>query len=329
MRYSILLLILINILSCKKVKVVEATNIEGLAFGTSYHITYYESDNENYSDAIDGLFYDVNKSLSTYIPNSAISKINNGDTTIVVDDYFKEVFEKSLHIYHNTNGAFDPTIGILVNAWGFGPEKGLANLDSLKVKQLLELVDFGNITLENDKIVKTDPRIYFDFNAIAKGYAVDIAGRFLESKGIDNYLVEIGGELRSRGVNKTKNKPWKVGIENPNYDGTRSIEKTVELNNETMATSGNYRKFKIDSISGMRYAHIINSKTGYPAKNELLSVSVIANLDCADVDAYATALMTMSLEKAQRFFITQPQLKVFIIYSDGNGEIQTYKTLNF
>ena len=328
-RIILLLVVFFVLSSCKDERTVESVKLEGLAFGTTFHITYFAANGNNFSNSIDSLFHTVNKSLSTYITNSDISRINNGDSTVVVDDYFIEVFKKSSVINKETEGVFDPTIGVLVNAWGFGPEKSLKNLDSAKVKQLLNLVGFNKVKLLKNKIIKANDSIYFDFNAIAKGYAVDVAGRFLEDQNINNYLIEIGGELRSRGQNIIKNKPWKVGIENPNFDGTRSIEKTVELNDEAMATSGNYRKFKIDSITGKKYAHIINSKTGYPAESNLLSVSVIAELDCADVDAYATAIMAMPLEKAKTFLENRIDLKGFIIYSDINGEVKTFSTSNF
>lgn len=323
------LLFLLALLSCKKTDITEPVKIEGLAFGTAYHITYYNDNQKDFTKSIDSLFNLINNSMSTYINTSDISKINAGDTTVVVDDYFKEVFKKSSRIYEETDGSFDPTIGMLVNAWGFGPKKALKQLDTAKVEQLMKLVGFNKVTLENGKIKKLNDSIYFDFNAIAKGFAVDVAGRFLEAKHTENYLIEIGGEIRSRGINLSKNRPWKVGIENPNFDGTRSIEKVVELSNEAMASSGNYRKFKIDTITGEKYAHIINPKTGYPSRNNLLSVSVITNLDCADADAYATALMTMSLKNAKLFLENKNQLKVFIIYSDKNGEIKTFKTSNF
>ena len=142
-------------------------------------------------------------------------------------------------------------------------------------------------------------------------------------------MVEIGGEIRVRGINKSKNTPWKMGIENPNFDGTRSIKKIVELKNESTATSGNYRKFKIDTVTGKKYAHILNAKTGYPAQNNLLSATVIANIDCADVDGYATTLMAMSFKEATSFLAKHPELKGFLIYSDINGDLQTFKTSNF
>ena len=328
-RFTLFFIVVVILGSCNDLKHEKPVKLEGSAFGTSFHITYFDAKQIDFSQPIDSLFSLVNNSLSTYISNSDISKINSGDSTIVVDRFFKEVFEKSLVIYKDTEGVFDPTIGILVNAWGFGPGKSTEGLDSIKIKHLLSLVGFNKVNLQNGKVVKDNDSIYFDFNAIAKGYAVDVAGRFLEMKNITNYLVEIGGELRSKGINKSKNTPWKVGIEHPNYDGSRSFEKIIELNNQSMATSGNYRKFKIDSVTGKKYAHIINSKNGYPAQSNLLSVSIIAEKDCADVDAYATAVMAMPLIKAKNFLESKKELKGFIIYSDDSGAVKTFATSNF
>lgn len=322
-------MVVFGLFSCKKMDEPNPVKLKGQAFGTTFHITYYDDNERDLTKQIDSLFYLINKSLSTYIPTSDISKINKGDTSIIVDKFFTEVFHKSKKIYKETNGIFDPTIDVLVNAWGFGPQKSLDRPDSLKIKELLTLVGFDAVQLINGKIIKSDNSIYIGFNAVAKGYAVDVAGRFLESKNILNYLVEIGGEIRARGKNEKRNAPWKMGIENPNFDGTRSLKKIIELKDEAIATSGNYRKFKIDSISGIKYAHILNTKTGYPAQNNLLSVSVIAKLDCADVDAYATALMAMPLEKAKIFFEKHQELKGFLIYSNDEGNIETFTTSNF
>ena len=319
-------MLILTVFSCKHSDNEKFTKIEGYAFGTSFQIAYI--DHKDYSQQIDSLFHLVNKSLSTYISNSDISKINKGDSTITVDAYFTEVFQKATKIYNETEGVFDPTIGVLVNAWGFGPNKTKINPDILKITELLELVGFNKVELKNGKIRKENDSIYFDFNAIAKGYAVDIAGRFLESKNIENYLVEIGGEIRTRGQ-KNDSTYWKAGIENPNFDGTRSIQKIVELNDVSMATSGSYRKFKTDSITGKKYVHIINPKTGYPTQSNLLSVSIIGNLDCADVDGYATALMAMPLDKAKQFLETHRELKGFLIYSNENENLETYTTENF
>ncbi len=326
LKYAALALMICAFLACNKAEKQALTKLEGHAFGTGFHIIY--DDKNDFTDEVDSLFGLINNSLSTYIPTSDISKINKGNTTIVVDDYFTEVFNKSNKIFKETDGVFDPTIGSLVNAWDFGPEKASQNPDSLRVKQLLERIGFDKVRIENGKVIKADDSIYFDFNAIAKGYAVDVAGRFLESKNIQNYLVEIGGEIRTRGV-KPDNLPWKAGIEDPNFDGTRSIQKIVELKNEAMATSGSYRKFKVDSLTGRKYVHIINPKTGYPTQSSLLSVSIISALDCADVDGYATALMAMPLEKAKEFLENHTELKAYLIYVNNKGGVETFSTKNF
>jgi thiamine biosynthesis lipoprotein len=323
------LLFIIALWSCKQNDQKEFVKLNGYAFGTTFNISFYDTEQRDLTNQIDSLFYLVNRSLSTYLSNSDISKINRGDSNILVDDYFKEVFKKSEKIYAETNGVFDPTIGILVNAWGFGPVRNNVSNDSTSIKELLKLVGFNKVQLNNGKVEKYHDSIYLDFNAIAKGYAVDIAGRFLEQQQIKDYLVEIGGEIRTRGRNSGKNAPWKIGIENPNFDGSRSIQKVIELKDESMATSGNYRKFTIDSITGKKYVHIINTKTGYPSKSNLLSVSVIGKLDCADVDGYATALMAMTLEEATLFLENHNELKSFIIYSDRENNLQTFTTSNF
>jgi len=328
-RNAILFLLVLNFISCKKDIDQHPIKLNGFAFGTTFKITYFSEEDQEFSKEMDSLFHLLNKSLSTYITTSDISKINQGDSSITVDSYFEEVYKKSLRIYNETNGIFDPTIGILVNAWGFGPKKIDTLPNAAKVNELLNLVGFDKIELKDGRIIKKHDSIFFDFNAIAKGYAVDIASRYLESKNITDYLVEIGGEIRSRGINKRKNAPWEMGIENPNFDGSRSINKIVNLNNASTATSGSYRKFKLDTVTGKKYAHILNAKTGYPVQNSLLSATVIAKLDCADVDGYATALMAMSFEDAISFLAKHPELKGFLIYSDVNGTLESYSTSNF
>ena len=316
------------LLSCKEHKNDRFLKLEGHALGTTFHLTFEDLNNSILEHQIDSIIHRVNKSMSTYLPNSDISKINQGDTTIIVDKMFQEVFNKSIKIYNETNGAFDPTIGILVNAWGFGPDKMIENLDSSHVVNMLDFVGLDKVKLKKDRIYKKYNNMYIDFNAIAKGYAVDVIGRFLESKNIKNYLVEIGGEIRAQGVNQN-NKPWRVAIEKPNFDGSRSFQTTIDLKNESIATSGNYRKYKIDSKTGKKYAHTIDTKTGFPSKSNLLSASVIAEMDCADVDAYATALMAMGFKKSKQFLVKHSNLKGLLIYSDDKGEIKTYESKNF
>jgi thiamine biosynthesis lipoprotein len=183
------------------------------------------------------------------------------------------------------------------------------------------------VRIEDGKVKKLYPEIYFDFIAIGKGYLVDVVGRLFETYNIKNYMVEIGGEIRARGVNE-KNIPWRIAIENPNFDGSRSFATTIQLHDESMATSGNYRKFRITE-DGKKYVHTINTKTGYASESNLLSASVISKSDCADVDGYATAFMAMGLEKTTKFLKTHLDLKVFLIYVDEKGEMQTFKSDNF
>lgn len=327
MKIPPLFFLIILFISCNESVKKPYQKLEGLALGTIFHITYDPSKYELSENEIDSLLHLVNKSMSTYIPNSDISKINLGDTTIVVDDLFVEVFNKSDRIYRETDGYFDPTIGIIVNAWGFGPKSQLEPTDSAQIKTLLTYVGLKNVKIEKGIVQKKFMESYLDFNAIAKGFAVDVIGRYMESQNIKNYLVEIGGEIRARGLNSSRN-AWTIAIEEPNYDGSRSFQSIISLSNESIATSGNYRKFKIDSLTGEKYAHTMDTKTGFPSKSNLLSASVISEKDCADVDAYATALMSMGLEKSKAFLKKHSELKAFLIFSSEDGKIKTFATKN-
>ncbi len=318
MKKSLILLIgVIAFFSCQK----EPKNIKlsGPVFGTAYNIQYYSEDDTNYKKQFDSLFSVINESMSTYIPDSKISKINRGEA-VDIDDHFIRVFETSKAVYRTTQGVFDPTIGAVVNAWDFGPEGKITNIDSTAIDSLMKTVGFNRMGLKNNKIVKRG-QSYLDFNAIAKGYAVDVIGEFLESKNSQDYLVEIGGEIRARGINLEKKSEWKVGIDDPNFDGEQSYSKVISLKDESMATSGTYRKFKIDD-NGNRYAHIIDTKTGYPSKTNILSVSVIAE-DCMTADAYATAFQAMGIERVSSFLERHPELKVYFIYEDKNKSLKT------
>ncbi|MBU3822030.1 FAD:protein FMN transferase [Flavobacteriaceae bacterium XHP0103] len=295
------------------------TKLSGSIFGTFYEVTYHSKTDEDFQKSIDSLFYIINKSMSTYQTNSDISKLNRNEP-VEVDQHFRTVFKASKLIHKETNGIFDPTIGAVVNAWDFGPEGRIINLDSLKIDSLMLSVGLNKVKLIDNKITKPQ-HTFLDFNAIAKGYAVDIVGEFLESKNIENYLVNIGGELTTKGINIEKQSGWKVGIEHPNFDGSQSFEKVIELKNESMATSGTYRKFKIDT-EGKRYAHIIDAKTGYPSKTNLLSISVIAE-NCMIADAYATAFQAMGIEKIKALLAEHPELKVFLIFENDQKEFET------
>lgn len=312
----IILFLLIVCVSCKK-DTFKNTELSGAVFGTSYSIIY--DSKINYQAQIDSLFYVLNKSMSTYQVNSDISKLNRNESDIV-DLHFITVFKASKNIYKNTNEAFDPTIGAVVNAWDFGPEGRIVNLDSLQIENLMTSVGLNKVSIVNRRVNKPKST-FLDFNAIAKGYGVDVVGRYLESQNIKNYLINIGGEIRARGENMSSKKLWKVGVEDPNFDGSQSINKIVFLKNESMATSGTYRKFKVDE-NGNRYAHIIDTKSGYPSKTNLLSISVIAD-NCMIADAYATAFKAMGIDKIKAFLKAHPELKVFLIFENDNKELDS------
>ena len=217
-------------------------------------------------------------------------------------------------------GQFDPTIGAVVNAWDFGPEGKIESLDSLKIHELMLSVGLDKVRLNNGRISKPLPT-RLDFNAIAKGYGVDVIGQFLESQNIQNYLIEIGGEIRASGFNSSKKAAWKVGIQHPDLSGDQPYINTLVLQNESMATSGTYRKFKIDS-NGNRYTHIIDTKTGYPSRTNILSVSVVTS-DCMTADAYATALQAMGVNGVRLFLKKYPELKVLIVFVTDANKLQT------
>ncbi|WP_242009245.1 FAD:protein FMN transferase [Robertkochia solimangrovi] len=306
-------------------------NEQGYALGTTYNIKYeVDNDSINLKQDIEDVFYLVNRSMSTYLPTSDISKVNRGDTTVVVDEYFKEVYLKAKEVWRNSNGRFDPTVGALVNAWGFGPEKAVNHMDSTKVDSILEFTGFDKIFLsEDDHIVKSNPKVYLDFNALAKGYTIDLIGRMFDSKGVKNYLIELGGEILSKGTNTQRVKEWVVAIDSPEQeDEKRVLISKVKLHNKAMATSGNYRKFRVDKESGDMYVHTIDPISGYPQKSNVLSVSVIANT-CMEADAYATALMVMPLDKAKALLKTQTQLEAYIISADKDGDLNEYRTSGF
>ncbi len=323
MKKILILSFLAILISCKQNKY---KHIKGTAFGTDLNVKLQTSDNRNWKKSIDSLVEIVNNSLSTYRNNSIISKINQGDNAVLLDSQFIEVYQKAKRIYNETDGVFDPTIGVLVNAWDFGPEKKIKNLDSTMVKRLMEEVGYDKISLKNNHLIKQNPKTYVDFNAIAKGYGIDVIGRFIEKQGVKNYMVEIGGEVRARGKNKS-GKYWRIGIENPNFDGSRSYNKIISLKNESIATSGTYRKYKIDE-NGKRYAHILNTKTGYPSKSNVLSASIIGAMDCADVDGYATTFIAFGLDKCKSFLKKHPELKAVIIYVDKDGKLQIFESEN-
>lgn len=294
--------------------------LTGNTMGTTYRVVYLDEQERNFQSALDSILQGFNQSLSTYIQDSEISRFNRNDTLTFALPYFLPVLEESKKVFAVTSGSFDPTVGPLVNLWGFGPG-GPQLKDSVNISSLLRLVDFNAIVFDSLSVRKLRPGMYLDFSAIAKGYGVDVLGDFLEKKGITDFLVEIGGELVARGTNE-KGEIWKVGINKPEELGRADeLYSIVALNNQGMATSGNYRNYyELDSI---KVSHTINPATGRPVSHGLLSATVIAQ-NCMRADALATALMVMGTEKAIALQQELGDFEVFLIYNNPGGELVFY-----
>ena len=291
----------------------------GYIFGTSYNITYQCAD--DHKKDIEKVLADVDASLSPFNDTSIITHVNRNEE-VVLDDFFLDVFRLAQKINEDTEGAFDITVAPLVNAWGFGFKNGV-NPDEKVIDSLRQVVGLHKVRLEGDKIVKTDPRVMLDCSAIAKGYGVDVVANLLRKFGIKNFMVEIGGEVVTSGVNRER-MPWRIGVTKPTDDSlsiNNELQTVINVTDKAMATSGNYRNFYYKG--GRKYAHTIDPKTGYPVQHSILSATVITN-DCATADAYATSFMVMGLEKSKKVLERHPEMMVYFIYSDEKGLNQVW-----
>lgn len=321
--YFLLLFFLISLVSCDNAP--KPQIYSGNALGTSFSIQFFADQDLQLSASIDSTFTVLNASLSTYLPNSDISRINRGDTTVIVDQQFKDNFLVAKKIFKETDAYFDPSAGILVNAYGFGPIKYNLDISNPSViDSLMQFVGFDKVHLTSSNKIELMPGSFLDFNAIAKGYAVDRLAVLLEVNGVHDYLVEVGGELVGKGLNLSNNSKWRVGIDDPKENTIeRTFSSIIELDGYGLATSGNYRKFSVDD-DGNKFVHTINPTSGKSVKTDVLSASVIANT-CMEADAYATALMAMGSEKAIRFL--EQNNKIFaLLYIANLDEIDVYKS---
>ena len=337
----LLLLLSFFVLGCAPTEneqtVPDPITIRGEAQGSTYSILYYSSGDTLPQADIDSILHDIDLSLSAWEPQSLLNELNASDSLeIVFDDYhgyFTDMVKYSREVYQATDGVFDPTIAPLVDAWGFG-FKGKQEMNDEKVDSLLDLVGFsyGNIRLtrfdDRNKLdpkrvlVKSNKAIRFDFNSIAQGYSVDVLADYLEVKNISNFLIELGGEMLAKGK-KPNGDLWKVGIDKPDENATeRQLNATIKLKEEAIATSGNYRKFYVKD--GVKYAHTLDPKTGFPVRHNLLSATVLAD-KCWKADAFATAFMVMGMERTKKFLESNSQLnlEVYLIYDEA-GSYKTY-----
>ena len=308
------LLVVGSVLIVRQQRSMPYQNNKGMVFGTTYNITY-QSD-KNLNDEICRELQKVDNSLSPFNAQSIITAVNQNEAK-PLNDMFKEVFNRAMAISDDTDGAFDITVAPLVNAWGFGFKNGVMP-DSRQVDSLLQLVGYEKVALKGGRVVKQDPRIMLDCSAIAKGYGSDVVARFLRGRDIKNFMVEIGGEIVTSGVNP-KRVPWKIGVTKPTDDTlsvSSELQTVLNVTDKAMATSGNYRNYYYKG--GKKYAHTINPKTGYPVQHSLLSATVLAR-DCATADAYATSFMVMGLDAAKRVLERHPEMMAYLIYSDDQG----------
>ncbi len=322
--YSLLLLSAVFIVwKYRQSKNAEPIKIEGKTMGTSYHITYFDARNRNFKTPVDSLLGLVNKSISTWDTTSEISRFNRAQRSFQFSlPYFYPPLQKSKEVVAGSQGAYDPTVMPLVNAWGFGPKK-VESPDTTEVEKVKAYVGFEKLNFNTDSVWKNDLRVQLDFSGIGQGYGADVVTGFLKSKGIENALVEVGGEGMAIGKNIQSEQPWKLGIVDPLQP--TAFKGYVILEDKSFSTSGNY--FNYREVNGKRYSHTLDPKTGYPAERVILSASVFAD-DCATADAWATAFMSMGHEKAIEILKSQPQLGACLFYSSELGEVDHYVSEN-
>lgn len=324
MQKKILFFILFLLISCgnKSNSKREIITYVGYAQGTSFSIKY-DKNAGNLNSNIDQIFETIDNSVSLYNPNSLLMKINENDSLGNVDKDFTAIFNLSKKVYAETNGAFDPTVHPLVSFWGFYKDKMQIpeNIDSSKIDSLLQLKGFNGSSISAQQLTKENWKVKFDFNGIAQGYTVDKIAEMFDSYAVNNYMIEIGGEVRAKGINPD-GVVWKIGIDKPvPINETRELIAIASLENLSLATSGNYRKYY--EKDGKKYSHTIDPFTGYPVKHSLISVSVFTK-SCAEADALATAFMVMGESNTKKFLTKRTDVFVYMIMANYKGEWETY-----
>jgi len=293
--------------------------ISGTAQGTTYHIGYYANDSIITKKQVDSILDQIDSSLSLYKPYSLINKFNKSATGIIPDIHFKKVVNKAIWMFHDTDGLFDITVEPLTSAWGFGPNKIKEIPDSAAIRELLPCVNSKLLYWDKNMLKKKRDCVKLDPNGIAQGYSVDVLAAFFESRGIKNYIIELGGEIRIKGRKYPGNEKMTVGIEAPGDEADFSvIEKVVWIGEGAITTSGNYRRYFENQ--GKKITHLINPKTGYSIRNELISVTVFAK-DAMTADGYDNALMAMGLKKALAFVEKRKDIAAHFIYQKTDGTI--------
>ena len=299
--------------------------LKGLAQGSYYAITYYDEQGRNFQREVDSIFRAVDRSVNLWVDSSVICKVNRNEE-VELDSIFVDNFRIAQEAARLSGGYFDPTISPIVAAWGFSAKTGDSITPQL-IDSLKQLVDYRKVRIENGKVVKENPAMQLDFNAIAQGYTSDMIASFLESRGISNYLVDTGGEIMAKG-NKPDGKPWIVGIEKPadNWDSEQVVQTRIALHNKGLVTSGSTRKYV--ERNGKRYSHCINPKTGYPVEHQLLSATVLAD-NSVWADALASICMVMGMGRSLETIEAMDGVEAYYIFVNEEGELETFATEGF
>ena len=296
--------------------------LQGLAQGSYYAVTYYDEQGRDFQQGIDSIFHAVDLSVNLWVDSSVICKVNRNEE-VVLDQIFIDNFNIAQEAARLSDGYFDPTISPLVSAWGFSAKNGDSITPQL-IDSLRRLVDYRKVRIENGRLIKENPAMKLDFNAVAQGYTSDLIAGFLESQGINNYLVDTGGEIMARG-SKPDGSPWIVGIEKPaeRWDSEQVVQTRLALRDKGLVTSGSTRKYV--ERDGKRYSHCIDPTTGFPVEHQVLSVTVMAK-NSVWADAYASIGMVMGMEKSLELFKTLDGVEVYYIFVNNEGELETYAT---
>lgn len=298
---------------------IRAIKIEGFAQGTSYHITYYSKDSLITKGQIESLFSNLDSSLSIYKPYSLINRFNNSASGVEMDEHLSKVVKRSIEIYKETHGIFDISIYPIVDAWGFGSRKISKMPSKEEIKSLMPCVGLDKLHIEGNKLVKNISCLKIDVNGIAQGYSVDVLAKFIESKGIYNYLVEIGGEIRVKGRKQPGGELMQIGIEQASENTiTDQLQKILKMGDGAITTSGNYRKYIQNG--NKKISHLMDPKSGYPINNEMISITVRAP-DAMSADGYDNALMGMGVKRGLKFVKKHKELEAYFIFHKPDGTI--------
>jgi FAD:protein FMN transferase len=309
-------------------KEMRAIHLSGHGQGTSWNISYYFDDTAVSKSEIDSVLNSIDSSLSIYKPYSLITKFNNSDRGVLLDRHLKRVVHTSLKISRETHGLSDITVAPLVEAWGFGVKESQSIPDEKKIRSLLKCVGYNKIKITADSLIKMMPCVKIDVNGIAQGYTVDVLANYIARKGIKDFIVELGGELRAQGKKQPEGKPFRIGIESPSGDdfSMPPMQKIVSVHSGAITTSGNYRKYH--ESKGKRYSHIIDPRSGNSVDNEMISVTVYAK-NAMTADAYDNALMLMGVNAALRFIERKPDMAAFLIYKKKDGSLSDTSSARF